>query len=269
MAALGVAVPFFAVVFLVAPADDLGRIAFLSFLTGVLTAAVCWQHFPGWDLFVAGCAFVVAGRFHSMPLGSGWQGQAALLLPAVAAWYAGARLSELMLVFPLGYDHRPPLSNWSRLQDELARGSLVLALHAVGVAAVLGLLLPAAQIVAFPAGLGLSLAVGVRLPVRRMLWPVLGALVGLCLAGSVGTFLDRMAEVSPSTPPDPWLVGGLLTVGVMLGSWGSRWYRGEPKGPRPSRGKPADEVRPSGAAPPAPPPLRPEAPPPRGAEPKG
>lgn len=261
MAALGLAIPFFVVVFLLAPADNLLRILFLSFLAGGLAAAACWQHFPGWDLFVAGCAFLVGGWFHSLPVGATWGDQAVLLVPAAAAWYAGARMSELLLVFPLGYEYRAPLRNWGRLREELGPGSAVLGIHAAATALVLGALLPAAQLVAFPLGLAVSLAVGLRLPVRRTLWPVLGALLGLWLAGFLGDALDRLVGVTRVSLPDPWLVGGLLTVGVLLGLWGSRWYRGEPKGPKP--------LKPSGAAPPPPPSPRPEAPPPRGAETKG
>lgn len=269
LVALGVAIPLFSVVFLLAPADsDVLRISFLSFLAGAVTAAVCWQHFPGWDLFVAGCAFLVVGRLHRLPVDSSWLGQAALLAPAAAFWYGGARLSELLLVFPLAFDHRVPLGSWSRLQEEGRLGTLVVGLHAGVTAVVLGLLLPAADLAAFPLSLALGLVVGSRLPVRRPLWPVLGNLAGLWLAGGLGAALDRWAGASPVLP-DPWLAGGLLTVGGLLGLWGSRWHRGEPGGPRWNRRPASEDLRTPGAAPPPSPPPPPAAPPPRAAPPRG
>ena len=230
LAALAVALAAFVPVFLLAPADD-GRVVVVAALAGALVAAVSWQHFPGWDLFAAGCAFTVAGRFHSV-LPSGWFLQAMLLLPGVVCWYLGARLTELWLVFPLGYGDPFVWGRWRRLREELVRGGTVTAVLALAAWILLSGLLGAAEPLAFPLAAGLSLAAGLRWPVRRPLWPVLGLLAALPLAGPGNRLVATLLGVPPPTPVDPWLLGGMLILGGMVGLWLSRWRRGEPRGPR-------------------------------------
>lgn len=230
LAALAGGLVFFVPVFLVAPADD-WRVVVVAALAGSLTACLCWQHFPGWDLFAAGCAFAVAGRLHAL-FPEDWTRQATLLLPAALSWYAGARLTETWLVFPLGYEDRSPFGGSRRLREDLGRG--LFTMLAVGLAGGLALtfFLPAAEPLAFPMGLALSLAAEQRWPIRRPLWPVLGLLMALPAAGALAQVLARRLALPPPALADPWLLGGLLTSGALVGLWLSRWKRG-PSRPAP------------------------------------
>lgn len=270
LAALAGALAFFVPVFLLAPADD-ARVVVVAALAGVLTAAACWQHFPGWDVFVAGCAFTVAGRFHAL-LPSAWTSQALLLLPAVASWYAAARLTELFLVFPVGYEEQAPREKWPRLREELGRGSLVTLLSAGVGWLLLTLLMDAAEPLAFPMAVGLGFATGLRWPLRRPLWQVLGLLAALPAAGATARALANLRSVPPPAAADPWLLGGMLTMGALVGLWLSRWRRSEPWGALPPNrpGREASEpLSPPAAGPPAPPTPRPGASGSPGAGPKG
>jgi len=94
LASLMGALVTFVPVFLWAPADD-WRVVAVAGLVGALTACLCWQHFPGWDLFVAGCAFAVAGSQHPL-IPADWTRQAWLLVPATAAWYGLAPLLQVL-----------------------------------------------------------------------------------------------------------------------------------------------------------------------------
>jgi hypothetical protein len=223
LASLLGALATFVPVFLWAPADD-WRVVAVAVLVGALTACLCWQHFPGWDLFVAGCAFAVAGSVHPL-LPSDWTRQATLLLPAAAAWYAGARLAETWLVFPLGYEDRSPFGGSDRLLRELGRGARVtLAVGLVGWL-LLTLLLEAAGPLALPLSAGLTLWADRRWPVHRPLWAVLGLLVALPAAGASAAGLADLLQRRVPAAEDPWLVGGLSIVGSLFGLWFSRWRR--------------------------------------------
>lgn len=225
LAALVAALAFFVPVFLLAPADD-WRVVALAALTGALTAVVCWQHFPGWDLFVAGCAFAVAGAFHDLPP-EAWSRQAILLLPAAASWYAGARLGEAWVVFPLGHEDRSSLGGLSRLVRELGRGCLVTLSVGGGALVIWSLFMEAAAPLCFPVALILTLGADARWPVRRPLWAALGLLVALPAAGVCATALAGLFALPPPAAADPWLVGGLSIAGSLWGLWLSRWRRGE------------------------------------------
>jgi hypothetical protein len=225
LAALAAALLFFVPLFLLAPADD-WRVVALAALAGGLTAVVCWQHFPGWDLFVAGCALSVAGAFHAAPPDE-WTAQAILLLPAAASWYAGARLGESWVVFPLGHEERTALGGMARLLRELGRGCLVTA-SVGGVSWVTwSLFLEAAAPLAFPLALILTMLADGRWPVRRPLWAALGLLMALPAAGGVAGALARALSLPLPAAADPWLVGGLSILGSIWGLWLSRWRRGE------------------------------------------
>jgi len=217
--ALGTFVP----VFLWAPADD-WRVVAVAALVGALTSCLCWQHFPGWDLFVAGCAFAVAGSQHPL-LASDWTRQAMLLLPATAAWYAGARLAETWLVFPLGYEERSSFGGPPRLLREMGRGARI-SLASGMAAAVLGVvLLEAAVPLALPLAGALTMWTDRRWPARRPLWGILGMLVALPIAGTVSAGLADLLYLSSPAADDPWLIGGLTLIGSMFGLWLSRWGR--------------------------------------------
>jgi len=225
LAALAAALLFFVPLFLLAPADD-WRVVALAGLAGALTAVVCWQHFPGWDLFVAGCALSVAGAFHTVPPDE-WTVQALLLLPAAASWYAGARLSEAWVVFPLGHEDRSSLGGMSRLLRELGRGCLV-TVSVGGVAWVMwSFFLEAAAPLSFPLALVLTLLADAHWPVRRPLWAALGLLMALPIAGGTAGALARLWSLPFPAAADPWLVGGLSILGSLWGLWLSRWRRCE------------------------------------------
>lgn len=219
--AFALTLSLFVLIFRFAPADDLRGLA-IAFVCGAITAIVTWEHFSGWDLFCAGSAMALAGSTHcSWP--QDWFIQAALGLPAVVAWYLGARLTEDTIVYPYGYSDKSGHIDWERLCREKRKGLLT-----SGTALILGLLIltPLAEIaafLAFPATTVATYYIAVRWHIRRPLWPCLGWLLAWPLAAGIATLAAKQMQALPPYLADPWLVNGLLTLGTIIGLWIARW----------------------------------------------
>lgn len=211
----------FVPVFLFAPADDL-RVTAAALIAGCLTAVVCWQHFPAWDIMAAGLAFAVAGSYHAVDT-QNWVFQACLVLPALVFWYLGARLGENRLVFPLGYDDNTGEMSWTRIQQEGRKGLVVSGLLFATTWWFLGFFVEAWTLLDFPFCCLATYLVCSRWHIKRPLWPALGLLIALPLAGLVMITAARVLQAAPPTLADPWLLGGLMISGSTIGLWVARW----------------------------------------------
>lgn len=214
----------FGCMFAWAPADDL-RACAVAFVVGAFMGVILQHKSPGWNLFCMGSAFTAVGLFHATT-SSMWIGQAMLLIPTMLSCYFGERLGEDMLDTPGEAVHGgQPFFSLARLRREERRGLLVMAGASLGSFAILTPLASGAHYLAFPVGFTLTLAMGIKWRIRRQFWPMVGLIAGLVLSGGLNIYLAQRLNCFPPQLPDPWLSGGLLSVGASIGLWLSIWYR--------------------------------------------
>lgn len=213
----------FGFVFSSAPADD-WRAPVVAIITGAIGGVILQKQIPGWELLTVGSAFTAVGAMHVV-VPSQWLGQSCLLLPTMLCWYLGDKLGDDLLATLKDPNTEPTrLFSVARLRREERRGFFVVLWTACGSFVIWAPLAPGVHWLALPVAFALSFAVAMKWHIRRQFWPTLGFLIALPFSGWTNICLNNFFKLPPLQLPDPWLSGGLMTIGSSLGLWLAAWY---------------------------------------------